>query len=138
MTLSRRGIEKPDIEALVREMPARAVPRSLRARVLAAASPLIGPTPTMCARIWYSRRWRMAVVGLAMLLLSVEAWSAVDWRGANDGDLFNGGTTAQARRSAESLGVEGSGQRAFQARLELALAARRKYLEDREAGSSAP
>ena len=42
----------------------------VRARVLAAAAPLVRPDRSQLDRIWFSHRWRMAAV-LAALLLAV-------------------------------------------------------------------
>ena len=47
----------------------------VRARVLAAATPLVRPDRSHLDRIWFSRRWRMAAVLAALLLAVLNAVS---------------------------------------------------------------
>ena len=65
-----------DIEQQLREAERQEPHRQLRARVLAAAAPLVRPGASRLERMWFSRTWRVAAVLAFFALAGLESASS--------------------------------------------------------------
>ena len=65
-----------DIEQQLREAERQEPHRQLRARVLAAAAPLVRPDASRLERMWFSRTWRVAAVLAFFALAGLESASS--------------------------------------------------------------
>ena len=70
-----------DLEVRLRDRPRRPVPADLKTRVMATAV-LASPLATWWDRVFFSRTWRLAAVGIVLALLAADHWSGA-WRPAD-------------------------------------------------------
>jgi len=79
----------------------------LRARVLAAAAPLVERRLTWSDRMWFSRGWRIAAASVFVVLLALNWWppSRATMPDAEVNDPARATITAEAERLASELNM---------------------------------
>jgi hypothetical protein len=99
-------------------------PAALRLQVLGVAAPLVRSAVSWSDRVWFSRRWRVAVAAVVVAVIALDFASPTPGGAGSSEPPQSAGETAQAvNEAARQAGLEPDQARVFAQRA-LALASR--------------